>query len=460
MSLLSRLREVAIAGGLVGAISTLAVAQACEETAFSSKNAEIYLKAENEVMANDNPQAALVHLNTLRQQELNCYEFGAALQLGAAIKLESEDYQGAINDLLRLIQDGYIKDDAVAQAHFNISQIYLTLDNLDKSLEFMNKWLAGGGQPDRGQKWILAVIYQKKENYRESLKWAEAVFKEDGPDAKREVYDFLIFLYDQTGNLAKKAELLEYLLIKNPNERMLWDAISGDYFRANQDRRAFAVQQALYAGGILETEDELIRVVNFYNQFNAPYQAARVLEKEMNAGRISKDYKRLELLANLYQVAREFERAIPVIEEAAQIAPNGQMYERLGRSYVELQDWDLAEENLIKAINKGGLKDTSLAWVLIGQARFESDDRSGAREAFRKSNSRGGRGWLGFMDAEEATATALARFEISSLVEDLKVEKRRCDKLAVLGGEPTEECQTVEDRLEAAAADLVAFDNA
>ncbi len=458
MTILAKLRSLAFATGAVAIASGAAFSQECLETQFTSKNAEFYLKAETELLANKNAQAALGHLNQLRAQELNCYEFGAALRLGAAVKIETKDYAGAIQDLLRALNDGYISAADAPQTYYNIAQIYLTQENLVDSLVYMNKWVAAGGQPDRTQMWQLAVINQKTDKNTEALKWAEKVFAVDGPNAKREVYDFLIFLYDATGNLAKKAELLEILLAKNPNERLLWDAISGDYFRADHERKAFEVQKAMYLGGILKTEDELMRVVNFYNRFNAPYQSAKMLEKEMNAGRIKKTYQKMELLANLYQVAREFKRAIPVIEEAATMSGTGEMYERLGRSYSELKDWPKAEEALTNALNKGGLKDAGLAWVLIGQSRYERNDRSGAREAFRKANNRGGRGWIDFMASEDETERALVRFEAASLVQDTLTEQKRCKDIAVLGGEPTAACQTVDERLAAAREALSAID--
>lgn len=441
-----------------GAGSAFAQAAGCAETQFSSKNAEFYLKAETELLANKNAAAALQALNTLRSQDLNCYEKGAALRLGAAIKIEAGDYGGAVKDLEAALNQGYIAEAERKNTYYNISQIYLNQENLPKSLEYAQKWIAAGGTPDRTQMWQLAVINQKMDRNNDALVWAEKVFAIDGPNAKRDVYDFLIFLYDATGQLAKKAQLLEQLLAKNPSERKLWDAISGDYFRGNEEGKAFEVQKAMYLGGILQTEDELMRVVNFYNRFNVPYQAAKILEKEMNAGRINKNYEKMELLANLYQVAREFKRAIPVIEEAAQIAPNGEMYERLGRSYSELKDWAKAEDAFTKAINKGGLKNTGLAWVLIGQSRYEREDRAGAREAFRKANNRGGRGWLDFMASEDATEVALARFEIYSKVLDAEAEEKLCDDVKVFGGEPTEACKTVVDRIKALRSDLQAFD--
>ncbi|MCR9269743.1 MAG: hypothetical protein NXH72_07140 [Hyphomonadaceae bacterium] len=430
-----------------------AAAQACEETQFSSANAENYLKAETELMVNENPQAALQALNALRSQELNCYEEGAAIQLSAAIKIQTEDYTGAVRDLETLISRGFITGDALKSTYYNIAQIYLTVDNKESALQYYDRWMAAGGVPDRSQKWTLAVLYQQMDDFQQSLRWAEQVFAEDGPGAERQVYDFLIFLYDQTGNFAKKAELLETLLARDPSDRRLWDAIAGDYFRGGQERKAFEVQKAMYLGGILQTEDELMRIVNFYNSFDVPYAAAKILEKEMNAGRISSNYQRLELLANLYQVAREFDKAIPVIERAAQMAPDGKMYERLGRSYSELQQWANAEEALINAINKGGLDNAGLAWVLVGQSRYERDDRSGAREAFRNANNRGGRGWLDFMAAEDNTARALVIFDAQNKVNDFKKEKERCEDLEVIGNAP-ETCQTVDERLATAEAEL------
>ncbi|MEL6858129.1 MAG: hypothetical protein AAFO74_07065 [Pseudomonadota bacterium] len=446
---------IAIAASI--GVST-ATAQACEETQFTSGNAENYLKAETELLANDNPQGALAALNALRASPLNCYEEGAALRLGAAIKIETGDYDGAVADLITAVDRGYIPADQQKTTFYNISQIYLSTDNKVKALEYMDKWMALGGVPDRNQKWTLAVLYQQMDRFPDALVWAERVLQDDGPGADRQVYDFLIFLYDKTGNFAKKAELLELLLARDPSDRQLWDAIAGDYFRGGQDRKAFEVQKAMYLGGILQTEDELMRIVNFYNSFDVPYAAARILEKEINAGRISKNYERLELLANLYQVAREFEKAIPVIEEAAEISSDGKMYERLGRSYSELQDWAAAEDALIKAINKGGLSDAGLAWVLVGQSRYERDDRSGAREAFRSANNRGGRGWIDFMAAEDNTAVALARFTLFNVVSDYKKEKERCKDLEVIGNAP-ESCETVDERLATAEKELADFDS-
>ncbi len=427
----------------------------CDTEEFGSENGELYLAAENELTINDNPAAALVALNKLRAQSLNCYEEGAALQLSAAIKLQTDDYLGAAEDMKLSIARGYVQGQARTDLLKSLSQIYFAEDQYAEGLNYINQWMNEGGVPNRDEKWTIAVVNFQLERFQDSLPWAEEVYAIDGSNANKTVTDFLLLLYDRTNQPAKKSALLEELLERDPSNRTYWDAISGGYYQADDERKAFEVQKAMYLGGILTTEDELNRIVQFYNRFDVPYHAARILEKEINAGRISKTYKNLELLANLYQVAREHEKAIPVIREAAALNNNGQMYERLGRSYADLQRWEEAEQALTQALNAGGLKDSGLAWVQIGQSRYERGDRPGAREAFRSARNRGGRGWIAFMDSEERTAKALRIFEAATVRQELENEQKACDQLSVLGDDGLPEgCTTVAVRLEEAEAEL------
>lgn len=433
--------------------ATGANAQVCEIAELSSKTGELYLEAQNALVVDDDAAAALVGINKLKALPLNCYEEGAVLGLSAQVKIESGDYLGAITDLRTSLDKGYIPAENRLAVLKTIYQIYFQEEKLAEGWDFAQKWMAAGGKPTRDEKWSFAIANNNLNNFAAAVPWAEQVFEADGNNAQDAVTNFLIFLYDKTGQKAKKAALIERLLERDPTKRIYWDAISGDYQSAGDDAKAFEVQKAMYLGGILQKEEEIERIVQFYNLLDAPYQAARILEKEMNAGRITKDYENLELLANLYQVAREHDKAIPVITEAAKLSPNGEMFERLGRSYADLQKWEESEKALIQGLNKGGVNDTGLAWVQIGQSRYERNDRAGAREAFRKANNRASRSWLDFMDSEEATQKALIVFEARNIVQEIENEKKVCDKLEVLGDAP-ESCTTLPTRLEEAVTAL------
>ncbi len=456
MGMKATLKGAVIVGAMAVFGAGAALAQAtCTETQFTSKTGQTYLEAEQAAMVNKDFATALSKLNSLRNSQLNCYEEGAIIKLSAYIKIENGDRRGAVQDLLTALQKGYIPATDTAQTYYNIAQIYLQEEDLPKALDYMTRWQKAGGKPDRTQKWQLAVLNQRADNFREAVRWAEEVKTMDGSNFKQEVYDLLLFLYNKTGEKAKIAALVETLLEREPSNRKYWDIIAGNYFADGKEKQAFEVQKAMYLGGILTKEDELKRIVNFYNRFDAPFHAARILEKEMSAGRITKNLENLELLANLYQVAREHEKAIPVITEAANKGGGGAMYERLGRSYADLQQWENTETALTKALNMSGLKDKGTAWVMIGQSRYERKDRSGAREAFRKASNNAGRSWLGFMDSEEATAVAVRCFELQAPLMSMQNEEKVCKRLSVLGEEYIPEtCLTLPDRLEAAQTAL------
>jgi len=129
------------------------------------------------------------------------------------------------------------------------------------------------------------------------------------------------------------------------------------------------------------------------------------------------------------------------------------MYERLGRSYADLQKWKESEEALTKAISMGGVKDRGNAYVLIGQSRYERGDRAGARESFKTAGNTAGRSWIDFMNSEENTKRALVCFEVQSAWLNVENEAKICKRLSVLGEENLpENCKTIKDRLEAAEA--------
>lgn len=439
----------AIVAGVMAAMGAgAAFAQACDETQFGARSGALYLEAETAAMTNKDFNTAATKLQQLQSMELNCYERIAIIRLGAYVKLERGDRRGAVQDLLSLINMGAVPQDQVAGTYYNIAQIYLQEEDLPQALQYMNRWQQAGGRPDRTQKWQLAVLNQRADNHTEAIRWAEEVRREDGTRFDQQLYDLLVYLYNETNDKAKLAEVLEALLERNPTERRYWDAIAGNYFAGDEEMRAFEVQKAMYLAGLLRTEEELMRIVNFFNRFDAPFHAARILEKEMNAGRIQKTTERMSLLADFYQVAREHEKAIPVIRQAAEMGGGGAMYERLGASFNELGRWQESEEALTRALSMSGVRDRATAYVRIGQARYERNDRAGAREAFRQASSAAGRGWLAFMDSEEFTQDALVCFEVQSSVMNLQNEEKICRRLSVLGEDQMPEgCRTVRERL-------------
>jgi hypothetical protein len=96
---------------------------------------------------------------------------------------------------------------------------------------------------------------------------------------------------------------------------------------------------------------------------------------------------------------------------------------------------------------------------MIGQANYELEDKSAAREAFNEAakfsdGRRAANGWISFLDSEIQGKVQFAIFEASVRLEGLQNEQKSCKQLEVLGQNLPEGCKTIEDRLKEGAATL------
>jgi tetratricopeptide (TPR) repeat protein len=93
------------------------------------------------------------------------------------------------------------------------------------------------------------------------------------------------------------------------------------------------------------------------------------LEKELNARRVTRDTDKLVQLATLFRQAREYGRAIPVLEAATQSGGSGAVYAQLGEALYNEGLCVRAEKAFKKAIDRG--YEAGIAWTLIATCRYE-----------------------------------------------------------------------------------------
>ncbi|MFC7290932.1 tetratricopeptide repeat protein [Hirschia litorea] len=455
-----RLRNLTCGAAVAMAMAVMApIASAqtagCEDTQFTAKAGGVYLDAENAYLTEGQLQTATQLVAKLKSMELNCYERSAVIRLSAGINVKAGNYPAAIRDLEEALPT-FTGENRI-ETLYNIAQLYLQTDDNKSAVAKLEEWIAAGAKPNKSQNMQLATLYQQLGNNTKAIYFLEAMLRQD-PNPNKQAIDFAVYLYNETGQKAKLADFLMNKVIPAfASDKKYYEVMSSLYYEEEKDHKAFEVVKAMYLAGFLKTENEIMRVVNFYNSFNSPFEAAKVMEKEMNAGRIEVTAEKLDTLANLYQVAREYDRAIPVIQKLAKQTNSGKSYERLGRSYFEMGKNEEAEKNLRLALDKGGMKEPGFAWVLIGQIQHKAGDRAAARAAFNKAaamGDRGGRGWLDFMNSEDETKRALATFDIRVELDELKNRKKACKLTEVLGGEAADNCKTVDAEIAEVAAKL------
>jgi len=136
-----------------------------------------------------------------------------------------------------------------------------------------------------------------------------------------------------------------------------------------------------------------------------------VLEKGLKDGAIARDADVLELLANSWIAAREYQRALDPLQEAAELSKDGNLYVRLGQVQMQRENWSEATALLEKAVAKGGLKDPGNADLLLGIAYYNGAQIARARSSFlrareHESTRNAANRWITHLDTEDSAAAS------------------------------------------------------
>jgi tetratricopeptide (TPR) repeat protein len=197
----------------------------------------------------------------------------------------------------------------------------------------------------------------------------------------------LLSLRIEREEYAKARPVLEQLTNLYP-KKVYWMQLAAVYGELGQENESLAALELAYQQGLLDRDEELRRLAQLYLYHDLPYLGARVMEKGLADGTIAQDSEAYEILANGWMRAREFDRAIEPLTEAASAASDGELYLRLGQAFAEKEDWGAAADALRRAIEKGGLEEPGAANLLLGVALFNQEQLESARPYFARAAQR------------------------------------------------------------------------
>jgi len=164
------------------------------------------------------------------------------------------------------------------------------------------------------------------------------------------------------------------MIARWPEDKELMDIWASLLANGGREDEAFEVKKIMYLKGMLTTEPELLKVVQYYSFYDMPYQAAQILETEMGAARISRTPETLKQLSDLFRQAREYRRAIPILEAAAgqsgDIISQARLYAELGEALYNEGDCKKSELAFFEAMKRG--YDAGKSWMLIASCRYDS----------------------------------------------------------------------------------------
>ena len=99
-------------------------------------------------------------------------------------------------------------------------------------------------------------------------------------------------------------------------------------------------------------ENELRLLASLYLENDYPYKAAKILKKGFDDKIIESNSKNLELLGVSWSIAKEQEKSIPVMEQAASKSDSGDLYARLAQIYLGADEYQKSINASSKALKR------------------------------------------------------------------------------------------------------------
>lgn len=331
-------------------------------------NAKKYAEAEEAIAALD-------------EQTLSAFAHSRVEQILFNIAYSQKQYDDAREHLQNAIAAGGLNQEEVSQVLYQSAQVLMVQERWSEGAAALEHWFSSVVNPNGNAYYLLAVAYYQMGDYERALPAVQrAIAMSDQP--QETWLRMVVALQIKAGRYEDAIPVLQQLVALVPDKKTYWMQLSSAYGKKEDYRSALAIMQLAYNAGLVTEDSEIRRFVDLLTFNEVPARGARVLEAAIASKSVTLDDKLYEKLANCWIAAGEYDKALPPLERAAELAATGNLFVRLGELHVQRGEWGAAETALGSGIAKGGLQDPGQSDFLMGVALFEDERPQDARAWF------------------------------------------------------------------------------
>lgn len=328
--------------------------------------------------------SAQAKLGSLKMDRLSPYEKSRVEQIFFQIAYQQEKYDEARQHLTNAIAAGGLNEQEVSNLRFQIAQLYLQEENWAKGAQALEDWFKTAQNPNGSAYYLLAIAYYQQDQHDKAFEPAKkAVELTAEPQASW--IQLLLSLYLDKDDFKSAIPLIERLVMMEPKKKDHWVMLSSVYQQLEDYPKALAAMQVAYEGGMLNQDSEYLRLADMLAFNEVPYRCGQLLEKSIADKKVEANSNAYQKLANCWIAAREFDKALDPLQEAAQRSNDGDLFVRLAEVNIQREDWTAAADALQKGLDKGKLKDTAYAQLLMGIALYEEKKPQAAVPWFERA---------------------------------------------------------------------------
>lgn len=356
----------------------------------------------------ENYADALSDLQGLQRMRLNSYETAMLQNMFAYVYFNQEQYAAAIEAYEQVVAIDSIPESLEQSTLYSLAKLHMMQDDNDNALVALNRWFGLVTNPNAEAYILRAQMQFQLEQYSAALpdvKKAIALVKDQGQQPRENWLLLERAVYYSNRDFVSLARCLKDLATLYPKGQY-WVQLAAVYNELGQPLKELSALETAYEQNLLADERDLVNLAQALLGQEIPYKSAAVLEQGFKRGQIEKSARHYSLLGDAWMLAKEYDRALTVMTQAAELSQAGDDYYKLAQVYTERQEWDLALTSIREAIRLGELKQESSAHVLEGLIRFNMNDLAGAEASFQVAQSyeeseRMAQQWLTYIASEK-----------------------------------------------------------
>jgi tetratricopeptide (TPR) repeat protein len=337
-------------------------------------------------MNSENYAGAAQKIGTLQLERLSPYERGTVERILFNTAYAQERYDEARGHLQKAIDSGGLNAQQIDEARYQSAQLYIQEEKWREGAAALEEWFKTATNPNSAAYYMLTVAYYQLEDFDRALAPAKKTVELMDPAKPNENWlNMLSVLYLQREEYLESIPILQQLITAAPEKKIYWMQLSQVYGQMEDYPNALAIMQLAHHLGLVTGDAEVRRLADLLVFNGIPYRGGQVLEAAIEKKIVTLDDKLYEKLANCWIAAGELDKSIAPLQRAAELAPTGDTFVRLGEVQAQRQNWPAAIAAIQRGIDKGELKDPGNADLWLGIAHYSQKSLEAAVPFFERA---------------------------------------------------------------------------
>ena len=311
------------------------------------------------------------------------YEKSLAAQIIAVSYIDRDNYDAAIEYFEKALQENGLPNDSHFQIMYQIAQLHMSDERYDEALQYLDRFFTETRSEKAEAMAIRGNILYRLERFPEAIEALnKAVASSEAPQSSW--YQLLMAAYADTEQFDKAGEVAEQLLQKDPNDKALIRNLASIYINADLNDKAMVLLEDAKSKGMLTEERDYRQLYQLYHFAEQEAKAIATIQEGLDKGVLKPSLEVYRTLAEANYFSENIPAAIDAYKQAAAFAKDGEISLNLARVLYEEARWSESKAAAQEALQKG-IRRPGDAYIVLGGAELEMDNRSAAIAAYREA---------------------------------------------------------------------------